>query len=97
MSESQTESLRKTGRGDRLYRPFPPSHLVRLPYSVTFPSATTATYRPSWINCITFFPDLAIVAHRDLVLGFCSMPIIEFPSTAKMTCRSILALLRVTG
>jgi transcriptional regulator with XRE-family HTH domain len=31
----------------------------RLPYSITLPSVTTATYRPSWINCITFLPERA--------------------------------------
>jgi hypothetical protein len=49
-------------------------HVARLPYEITFPSATTATYRPSLINCITFFPNLAIAALRDLVFGFCSIP-----------------------
>src|SRR5438477_452678 len=32
---------------------------------------------------MTFLPDRAICAHRDLVCGFCSSPRISFPSNTK--------------
>lgn len=40
---------------------------------------------------------LAIAAQRELVLEFCSIPIIVFPSNSNATCRGRFALLRVTG
>src|SRR6266436_400811 len=55
-------------------------------YKCTFPSQTTATYRPLSKNCITFFPALAIAAHRDFVSGFCSNPRRFFPAKRKSTC-----------
>src|ERR1700741_2524264 len=61
--------------------------LLHLPYRITFPSTTTATYCPSLRNCMTFLPPRANTAHRDSVSGFCSKPRISFPSKMKSPCR----------
>jgi hypothetical protein len=61
---------------------------LNVPYTVTLPSTTFATYRPSLRNCITFLPERDNCAHREFVRGFCSRPRISLPSKTKSTCRS---------
>jgi hypothetical protein len=71
--------------------------IVRQDWSAKITLGEFATYRPWLRNCVTFLPDLAISAHRDFISGFCSSPLILFPSNTKSNSRSFRFFVCRTG
>lgn len=66
-------------------------------YRKSLPSDTLATYRPAWLNCMIRLPCLANFAHRDDVLGFCSIPKNWRRRYVKPTVRKCFVFVNSTG